>query len=354
MKIGDRCGLGWVLALCGVALGVRAAGETAISGSAEEAVPVEVFTPPSIVRPQYPEYPDSARHAGTDGWVRLNFMIDPTGKPYEITVVESTNKAFNEAAIESVKGTVYAPAMLNDKPIDASHSLKIGFYLQGGPTGAHPAFASKYQSLLKIIDAGDRAAADKALVSLNAITLHELAYKNLAEYQYYTKWGTEREQLRALRGAASDVLGSSPRTGTFLKRTQLVGVLNQIMVLEMKAQNFAGVLSAFKSLKVIDPEASTQWQGSIDEIDRLRTDSRAYRIEGVIDDETSWNYGLLKNNFLIGVDEGHITEIKLRCDKKYVGFAFESDLQYRINKTFGACWLEVIGDHGTRFHLTQS
>ena len=50
---------------------------------------------------------------------------------------------------------------------------------------------------------------------------------------------------------------------------------------------------------------------------------------------------------------GHIAEIKLRCDKQYVFFPFDPEVN-RLANTAGACHLEVVGEAGSTFDLIQS
>ena len=63
---------------------------------------------------------------------------------------------------------------------------------------------------------------------------------------------------------------------------------------------------------------------------------------------------LYKNRFSIVVGAGHLNEIKLRCDKRYVFFKYDPQMTYDISDKYGRCEIELVGETGTKFALTQS
>ena len=89
-------------------------------------------------------------------------------------------------------------------------------------------------------------------------------------------------------------------------------------------------------------------------IEALRSDNRSYQIGGTIQNGSSWFYKLFKSRFQIAVRSGRLSEIKLRCDKKYIFFRYEADLQYKVGNKLGNCGMELVGEPGTTFDLIQS
>jgi hypothetical protein len=45
--------------------------------------------------------------------------------------------------------------------------------------------------------------------------------------------------------------------------------------------------------------------------------------------------------------------VALRCGKGFVRFAFDPQVQYHVDSNYGKCQMELDGDRGTRFTLTQ-
>lgn len=68
----------------------------------------------SQVNPNYP-YELKIRNIG--GFVKLEWIIDEQGVVRFVKVVESSHKAFEKVAIESVKRTKWRPAKINGLPV---------------------------------------------------------------------------------------------------------------------------------------------------------------------------------------------------------------------------------------------
>ena len=57
-------------------------------------IAIETFTLPKLrwAEIEPPKYPRRQAAKGQEGWVRMNFMVDPKGKPYEIEVTDSVRQ----------------------------------------------------------------------------------------------------------------------------------------------------------------------------------------------------------------------------------------------------------------------
>lgn len=334
-----------LLALC-VLASVRAAEEPAPAA----ATPVALYQGPKPINLVPPSYPAAQRDNGAEGWVILNMMVDPEGKPYEATVVESTgNAALNKVALEGVKAWRFEPATMDGKPIDASFNQKVTFLLTG-ETGARDGFVLSYKQLLTAIDKGDRERADQRLSELKPRNLYEDGYCGLAYYRYYRKWGTAEQQLNAIRRAIA-----GEQTAHYLDKDTFTSAQLSAFALEIQTHDYARALMTWWDLREkLDPARRAALQKSIDQIETLRTNDEAYEVTGEITAGTSWNYMLLKRRFQIEVASGAIAEIKLRCSYQYISLRFDSQLQYAISGANRICGMEVVGDPGTKFRLVQS
>jgi TonB family protein len=74
-------------------------------------------------------YPKEAINSGLEGKVMLNVMVDKKGYPTQVTVVESTNKIFDQAAIDAVKKMKFKPAKKGNKKVDAEIKIPVVFKL---------------------------------------------------------------------------------------------------------------------------------------------------------------------------------------------------------------------------------
>src|SRR5262245_28206125 len=129
----------------GVLFACLAGGALAAEGELTPGTPVEVevFTGPKMIRTPIPTYPETEVRDGNEGWVRVNMMIDPQGKPYEINVIDSTgNRTFERLALKSVEHWTFEPAKRAGVAIDGSFDVKVLFYLHEQAKGASSHFVS--------------------------------------------------------------------------------------------------------------------------------------------------------------------------------------------------------------------
>ena len=313
-------------------------------------VQTETFEPVRIKKSIVPAYPSEARANFEEGWVQLQFMVSPEGKAYEAYVLQSVgSKEFQRAALQAIQDFTFEPAIENGHPIDSTACIKFKFELNGGLQGAREIYIAGYRAFDRAMAAGDKAAADAALAKLRISNLYEDAYYGVAQYRYALKWGDEKDQMSGLRRAIA-----SESSAHYLPKTLFVSALRDLFRLEVGAQNFAAAMSTWETmLKAgIDQQTRSEFQPIVDKLNVLRTDDRAYAITGQII-ESLWEYHLFKSWFHLAVSEGQITGVRLLCDKKYVEFKYDPELDYRVSNHYGQCALALSGDAGTQFRLIQ-
>lgn len=343
------------MALLGFGVTARLAGAEPAAGSpsASDTVEVEVFQGARILStPRGNMYPATERRIGKEGWVELNLMIDPHGKPYEVAVVDSIGgPAFEKAAIDLLKQMSFAPARRGATPTDSSFQFAVSFSLDGPARGARFEFVSLYKKFMEAVDAGDQARADQELSRFDAQNLYEEAYRNYGKYFYDLKWGTEAQQLRDLRGAVRHAT-----TGDFyLPKNAFVAALAWKFVLEVRANDCGKALFTWKLLeRFASKDMRKQLQPTVDQVKRLRDSDTVLPMSAQIDRGTTWQGVLFRNRFNITVMQGAISEIKLRCEKGYVFFKYDPRVQYSVSSKVGTCAIDVVGNPGTTFELIQS
>ncbi len=292
-------------------------------------------------------FPWKDRNEG--GWVVLNMMISPKGKAYEVSVLDSSGTPdFEEAAVKSMDRVRFQPARSAGTPVDSSLTLKMVFY-QSGARGVTPSFQSAYHQVIQGIVAGERAQVDAQLAKLKVENPYEDAVRSFVQSLYDEKWGTEAQQLVDLgRAVAGD------NEGEYLPKPLFVRALMSKLFLEVKSAHYGNALNTWKDLKADAPaDMRKTLQQTIDEIAAIRASDKAVRTSESIDNHLSWNGRLFKNTFALSVSHGTVSEIKLRCKKKYLFFKYEAGIQYTISPNAGDCSIEVVGDAGTTFDLLQ-
>lgn len=82
--------------------------------------------PRNIVRPDYPE---AARAAGVEGFVRLRVTVAADGTVEDAQILEADFAPFGESALKAVRYWTFLPASRAGRPVRASIVLPIEFVL---------------------------------------------------------------------------------------------------------------------------------------------------------------------------------------------------------------------------------
>jgi TonB family protein len=312
--------------------------------------PIEVFSSPRPKSIDQPAFPENEGFHRREGWVQLGFMVDPTGKPFEVTVIRSTgNKTFEKVATEAIERSTFEPGSLNGKPVESGYEMKYRFAFYEHSTGADSSFVGAYRSLTDAIHEDNRVAADAAMKRLKITNLYEDTFFGLAIYRYAAKWGDEAQQLEGLRRAIAE-----EDYARYLPSDVFAWALLACFRLEVQTHQYAEALSTWKRLQKsrIDPRSAAQIQDIVQQLEKLRSSDTSYTVSGQMV-EGSWHLHLFKPHFRAVVSEGYISQVKLRCDKRYLYFAFDPALEYQITDKEGRCSIELDGAPGTRFDFIQ-
>ncbi len=241
---------------------------------------------------------------------------------------------------------------MRGEPIDAGVMFAITFELSG-PTGASRKFIRAQKNLLKAIGENDRERADKLLRKLdtNNRNLYEQAYLYLSRYRYHLKWGDLHQQYSALSRASFIDRGRE-----FLPAKTRTSVLSSMLVVELKLNKIAKALRTARLIQKRELRDSRRRyiKDLIAKIDTLATSDGSFAIDGNIDGDNRFSHYLLKSSFEIVDVQGQVAEMRLHCDKDYVGFRYEAGLRYRVKEDLNDCVVTVIGDPGTTFRLVES
>jgi periplasmic protein TonB len=92
----------------------------------------EVDEPAAIIRQPSPRYPSALQHAGLEGRVLLEFVIDTTGhpEPASLRVVERSMAGFDRAALETIQRSLFRPARVRGVPVRQRTLQAIVFRLE--------------------------------------------------------------------------------------------------------------------------------------------------------------------------------------------------------------------------------
>ncbi|MEM7365077.1 MAG: energy transducer TonB [Pseudomonadota bacterium] len=313
---------------------------------------VEVYQGPSLKKGQPPTYPRLALQQRIEGFVTLNFMIDTKGKPYEISVEDSTHPTLEPNAVRAAKRFIFEPAQRGGELLDAGHTFRMNFVMQGHSPARKP-FRAAYRDIRDAIQNNDRDAADQVLKTIGDTGLNnnsEYLIFHMSHFFYHERWGTEQEQFDSLRAAMRQM--RFEEINEALYRANLLKLLGY----QTRFRHFAAALKTYEDIMetgIEDEALIRDLERTVIAIEQLQNDDRSFSIQGAIPSGYSWFHQLLKNEFTLTNVEGDIAEIKLRCNAAYIFWRYEPDVRYHAEDANGRCRMEVLGDPGTTFTLVQ-
>lgn len=319
-----------------------------------ESKEIPTLKAPKVIKRGPIVYPAAALKRNQEGWVELETMVDRTGHPYEIVVVDSVgHHAFRTAAVRSLKNTTFEPGEYQGEKVDGVHRFKVAFSMHEGKPAYFGQFKRRFMETVQAIDAGDETRAADHLGKLRerTKTLYEDVMYWTASFYFERKWGTPSQQLISVNRA----LGYREEPGS-IDANLFEQLLWSKLDLEIQMGHYGESLRSIKvleNLEEIDESRKANLASYRKSIEDLRAGDSTYGIPGVLNDEGKWKYVLLRNQFGITDVDGIIYEFQLYCERNLVRFKYEPEFEYRLDGTNGTCSVWAIGKPNTEFTLLQ-
>ena len=331
-------------------------------------------------------YPGSEARMNRSASVKLTFMVDKKGDPFEIMINNSTNSNFNKAAVKAIKKISFNPAVHNGEVVIGRMDFTIPFQSRVIGTQRASKFMVRNNSFVKEMakENPSKKLAEEHLIGMRRAKqpmggLH--GHLLGAELKYAEHFGTIKEKERAARKAilpGFSTLGgiSVARNYGHLIRWQIElgyygeALLNYERMIEIKkalklsltegqkvekpksyATKLKGAVS--KQILFILNEQTRLLEESIDQIRAIRDGDKPFAREIALDESGSTNLELLKRTFYIQDVKGKIQTLKLRCQTKFLEINFNVEDTYSLPESFGHCNLQIKGSNNSRATLVQ-
>ena len=326
--------------------------------------------------PNYPTERNSGRGGEVsidDGLVKLIYMVDKQGKPYQVMVVRSSMPKFSEEAVKSINRNQFKPAMRNAKPVDSRYHSDLKFVFdeadlhdsrgnKGSISGARrfslpDGYKSYYDQFSEELDQA-KPDQDKLQQLLNTMTnikhqsFYSLAYLSLARYRAAKKFDDQAGQMQALEDLIwfDEMVESKHQVlQKDLKHTVYIALLQ----LQIESGRYAEALDNYSEFNNSDSKIGKLFKDYIGKIVLLKESDQATQRVLNIGDNGYSHLPLFKRSFVVEVDKGEITTLKLRCDTKFKELAFKVDAQYALPDSWGQCDLQIIGEQGSVVSVLQ-
>ncbi len=320
------------------------------TGEETNIVNLEGFEHAEPILKENPRYPGGKLKKGEIGWTIVNYMVDPSGNTYDVTVKSSSgDKSFDKVSIKAAEKYKYKPASVNGIPVDSSYSTKITFDFSDGEDAVTYNFRSYLMGFLKSYSEDDQEGSESRLKKMRrvrAVSFYQLEALAFAEAQYQDKWGSKEQALTEYkRSKWQKLLPDSWRRAVDLN----------IYRLQFQLRKFIDARETYLRLdEAVGEEDKVDLLRFEQEINRLETSGKPFRVPGEINSYNEWWHSPLRPIFSFTNIEGRLGEVRLHCDAKYVGFGFiEPKKHYRIDPSHGSCSIKISGTEGTTFDLIE-
>ncbi|MEM7430958.1 MAG: energy transducer TonB [Pseudomonadota bacterium] len=317
------------------------------------------ITPATIQKRSAPAYPASALRAGQEGWVKVAFCIDESGKPQNVSVLDSMGSSrFERAAVNTVKKWRYEPALADGEPSwQSRNEVYITFAMQTNHRGATSLFARKFRQLGELIDERNLAEADELFNDLYEnydLSLYEQSKLWAQRVRHESIEGDLYKLDRALhRATASD--------GKWIDEKSYRQLLELQVMVRLQLGRFHSALVSYNKLRESagdDSDAVEKLKPAIRNLQTLVESDELLKIEAEVRsrDECdscndSWNFTPLRNAFTIANVSGSLENIEMRCDQRRYQSAISDEVDWSIPESWGTCNVRIYGEPGTTFDV---
>ena len=321
--------------------------------------PVFDFEPPSFVDRAAPAYPIISAERGREGWVAVDFMVDPSGTSYEVVVRDSSGDTYMESSsIRAIQQSTFSPALLNGEAVHSSYSNRYTFDLvmPSQNQSSNPQYRSFHAAVRE-------SNIEEARELLNDMSRDEVFLNNMrpqGQYAYSAALlaGLEGDSLTELkflsRAARNPVYADNTYYITDISTPYMAAFMSLV-----ENGHYGEAANNFENMRD-NPDNFNMGQKGLDtlrptydELLSIKDDDSTYSVEGRIDGTSYWFMTLYKSVFYFDRVEGELDELKLRCQGAYRVFPYQEGATYAIPESWGECDLQVIGSPETKFYINQ-
>ncbi|MFC3120308.1 TonB family protein [Agaribacter flavus] len=333
--------------------------EEVVSDTDENTVKsISAFKPAQIVKRKNPRYPKSAAITGTEGWVKINFVIDTDGNVQDPVISDSSgNKAITRAAMSAVKRWKYSPAIKDNRAVQQCYNeVQLDFTLQN-QIGASGKFITKYKEAEKAMTAGDMERAEKLIEAMK---------ENGGGNRYENAWlwaldasvaSTINDLRRELRSIDRTLASSNTHQGKYqtFDDEQIKSLYQRKFVLHLQFNEFSSALYTVDKVKKLanGEDILAPLNSYIEKINSLIQSEQNIIVKRSLSDEGKNFHYLVRNKFGFTKIEGQLDSVEVRCDSHHEKFTVALDHTWNIPESWGSCRVLVEGKAGTAFSLVE-
>ena len=311
---------------------------------------------PAIHRSAMQDLPSVVRRAGKEGYVKINFVINQSGRASDIWVLDYTDDFFVKEMQLFAEKWEFEPAKLNGVVQESTREHALVYEVDTGwfYATASQHFDTAFRQFMRAVKEKNK---QKALTSIEKMQKHkknllEETYYRQAQYYFAAEWGDNEIQYYWL----SKALFSSNSGGRHLKPDTVKAFLLQKLALELGLKKYAPALETITELQEVNLEKKqlNRLNAILREIKRIENSQETLSSKVEIDATGSVYFRPLKRNITIAYGNGNVSLVEAHCLKGHGKFDARSSSTFRLSEAYGKCLLRISGEPGTRFDLMQN
>lgn len=321
----------------------------------------QLTVPAKVISRKAPRYPGHELRAGRQAWVHVAYCIDETGKPQNISVLDSVGtQRFERAALDSVENWQFEPALVDGVPTwQSRNEVYIMFALEDGNDGARPSFVRKFKKISGLITDENYDEAEALFDELHGsdkLSLYEL-----------TKLWAQRVRIEAARGDFIRLRMALQRAtasdGEWIDERSYIQLMTLLVKVEVAMGRYAESLYSFRNLVEAAGEDHEAVQGlspAMAEVRALADSDQAFSIAAEIRSSAdcllcndSWHFRPMRRRISLANVDGRLDSIDMRCDHKRFTSDVSDQVEWQIPESWGTCRIHIYGESGTRFDVVE-
>lgn len=331
--------------------------EPAATSEEEAILSANAYVPPVLITPKTPRFPHAPRRLGKEGWVVLDFMVDPKGKPYEIEATRlGGHKSFVEEAVRAVEQFVYEPASLNGRPVHARTTRTIRFSLGDKlyPRVSRDFFHVYQNFLREAFEANSETAIHQSYQQLSAFGIQKTGEMELLNFAKALYASRIKDHFRAME-YLTDALSLENEDSVFQDEERLRH-LQSLFWLQFHNKNFGAALDTWQRIepKLSDSRKRSSYTNLVTQILGYKESERAFAARRSINGTKRFAHKLLTNAFTLSNVEGSLTTAKLYCISGFIIYEIELQVRYVVPPNLSDCRLVVTGSPNTTFTISEN
>ncbi len=294
---------------------------------------------------------------GNETFVIARYTVKADGTTDDIEIVGGLTNPFVENPIkDSIAGWTYTPGTVNGAPADFLNQEYIFRGKISETLASSPDFQEEYEELDAMLAAQDYAAAERKTRGLfreNVHTVLDYAVTNYMLSRIHLQMGDAFAALEDVQKTTMSSLNAAGETEYMLTPDLLEGALRQQLVLASGVHQQGEVLRTWETLdalydipaddKLHELVAAAQMQ--------VASPDPLAALGKIIENEVT--YRPVHRIFTVTDVVGELKTITARCEHRNLELEYQTEVDWTLPASFGACALDFAGDDGTTFTIYE-